>query len=101
MEIEEWINMTAGAKRAMLSYVANHDSMIEKITLNPPVEEKFAFLMTDPKIKQEVSSYFMSRIVDVHKFLKSYPFRKDQETQPLIFQVTDSFVHRNDGTSTP
>ncbi|MGM7701036.1 GNAT family N-acetyltransferase [Pseudalkalibacillus sp. Hm43] len=97
MEIEEWINLNGEAKRAMIDYVSNHDSMVDKITIHPPVHESFAFWMSDPKIKQEISSYFMSRIVDVEKFLKEYPFQKPVDEKPFIFQVTDSFAEWNNG----
>ncbi|WP_349410374.1 enhanced intracellular survival protein Eis [Pseudalkalibacillus sp. SCS-8] len=97
MEIEEWISLTPHAKSTMLQYVANHDSMVRKIKIHPPVEESFAFYMADPKIKQEYSSYFMSRVVDVKGFLEQYPFKGDLE-RSLIFHIEDTFAEWNNGT---
>lgn len=97
MVIDEWVSLTNEAKLHMLDFVSKHDSMLNKITIHPPVDEQFAFLMSDPKIKQEVKSYFMSRVVDVKRFLEEYPFKIEKLNQPIILQVVDSFAEWNNG----
>ncbi|WP_408010855.1 enhanced intracellular survival protein Eis [Pseudalkalibacillus sp. A8] len=97
MEIEEWVSLNEQAKLTMLQYVRNHDSMVDSIKLHPAIDENFEFLMFDPKIKQEISSYFMSRIVDFKKFIESYPFQAIFE-KPLIVHLDDPFAEWNRGT---
>ncbi|MCF6136974.1 GNAT family N-acetyltransferase [Pseudalkalibacillus berkeleyi] len=97
MVIDEWVSLTNEAKLNMLDFVSKHDSMMNKITIHAPVDESFAFLMADPKINQEVNSYFMSRIVDVKSFLEEYPFKVEKLNQPIILQVVDSFAEWNNG----
>ncbi|MCF6410433.1 GNAT family N-acetyltransferase [Pseudalkalibacillus salsuginis] len=97
MEIEEWVSLNEQAKLTMLQYVRNHDSMVDSINLHPAIDENFEFLMFDPKIKQEISSYFMSRIVDFKKFIEAYPFQTEL-VKPLIVHLDDPLAKWNRGT---
>ncbi|WP_261133861.1 enhanced intracellular survival protein Eis [Bacillus sp. Marseille-Q3570] len=97
MEIEEWVSLNEEAKMVMLEFVRNHDSMVDSIQLHPAIDENFEFLMFDPKIKQEISSYFMSRIVDFRQFIKEYPFQVFLE-KPLIIHLDDPLAEWNRGT---
>ena len=58
--------------------------------------EPVAFLLEDSEIIQEVSPYFMARIVDVEKFLATFPF--DEPTFHIRFTVTDRLIEWNNGT---
>ncbi|UJW57014.1 GNAT family N-acetyltransferase [Bacillus sp. A116_S68] len=98
MTIHELIWITPDARNGLMSFISNHDSMIETVSITTAPHERLPFLLPDPKVKHEVSSYFMARIVDVHSFLKEYPFKWDSDAGPLIFHVTDETCEWNNGT---
>jgi predicted acetyltransferase len=85
------------ARRALWKFVANHDSMIDKVTLTAPVDDRLPYLLDDPRIKQEVSTYFMGRIVDVAGFVERYRFAAGGSEKRLTLRVEDAHAPWNDG----
>ncbi|SOC34918.1 GNAT family N-acetyltransferase [Ureibacillus acetophenoni] len=94
--IDEVVYVTEEGRKGIWNFVSAHASMVYnaygKMTGNEPV----AFLLEDSEIIQEVSPYFMARIVDVEKFLERYPF--DEPNFHIRFVVTDRMVEWNNGT---
>lgn len=97
MEIEEIIWADPDARKGLLSYIRNHDSMADTVSIQTAAHEIFPFLLPDPKAKREVSSYFMARIVDCESLLKMYPFQLDK-SQSIIMKVSDRTCEWNEGT---
>ncbi|MBB5174683.1 GNAT family N-acetyltransferase [Texcoconibacillus texcoconensis] len=97
LTVHEWVSSHVEARNALFSFLANHDSMIDTLTINAPVKENLSFSLPDPKIKRDITSYFMARIVDVENFLQQYPFAT-QDKVTLIFHVRDPFCSWNEGT---
>lgn len=94
--IDEIVYLTEESRKGIWNFVSAHTSMVYnaygKTTGNEPV----AFLLEDSEIIQEVSPYFMARIVDVEKFLERYPF--DEPDFHIRFVVKDRLVEWNNGT---
>ena len=94
--LDEIVYLTEEARKGIWNFVSAHMSMVYnaygKTTGNEPV----AFLLEDSEIIQEVSPYFMARIVDVEKFLERYPF--DEPDFHIRFAVKDRLVEWNNGT---
>lgn len=55
-------------------HVADHDSMATTYTGFVRADDPLAFLLDDPRIKQEIQPYFMARIIDVEALLARIPF---------------------------
>ncbi|HWL25756.1 MAG TPA: GNAT family N-acetyltransferase [Ureibacillus sp.] len=94
--IDEIVYLTEESRKGIWNFVSAHTSMVYnaygKTTGNEPV----AFLLEDSEIIQEVSPYFMARIVDVEKFLERYPF--DEPNFHIRFVLKDRMVEWNNGT---
>ncbi|WP_416148880.1 enhanced intracellular survival protein Eis [Salipaludibacillus sp. HK11] len=97
MTVHELIWLDADARRGLWHFISNHDSMIDSVTIHTATHDRLPFLLTDPKVKREVSSYFMARIIDVKEFLAIYPFSLQEGEAPIILHVFDEFCQWNDG----
>lgn len=97
MNIEELIWLDPDARKGLFSFIANHDSMAENISLKLPAHEMTPHLLPDPKVKREVSSYFMARIVDCTALLEQYPFQL-QKNENIILHISDHFCTWNERT---
>ncbi|UCZ54039.1 GNAT family N-acetyltransferase [Bacillus shivajii] len=98
MTIKELISLTPESRDGLWTFIANHDSMIKSVVLKTTPHDGMPFLLDDPKVSREVTSYFMARIVDVKSFLSYVPFKQTDDEKPLIFHVTDEFCEWNHGT---
>ncbi|MEK3720180.1 GNAT family N-acetyltransferase [Paenibacillus sp. FSL H8-0034] len=106
-KIHEMIALNYEAEQALWKFIADHDSMIEKVTLQAPADNRLSFLLDNPRIKQELVPYFMARIVDVVSFLEQFPFAVAddllgtgmRETE-LTLHIRDRHAEWNDGSFT-
>ncbi|WP_165861426.1 GNAT family N-acetyltransferase [Paenibacillus paeoniae] len=96
LNIHEFIYLNEEARSALWSFVGQHDSMIERVVVNAPVDDMLTDLLPDPRVKQEIVPYFMARIVDVEAFIKLYPFTGGEEEQ-FYLKVTDTYAPWNTG----
>ncbi|KGR80112.1 GNAT family N-acetyltransferase [Ureibacillus manganicus] len=94
--IDEVVYLTEEGRKGIWNFVSAHTSMVYNAYGKMQGNEPVAFLLEDSEIIQEVSPYFMARIVDVEKFLERYPF--DEPNFLIRFVVTDRVVEWNNGT---
>jgi predicted acetyltransferase len=97
MNIEELIWLDADARKGLFTFIRNHDSMAERFSIKTGAHDIFSFLLPDPKVKREVASYFMARIVDCPMLLSLVPFQL-QENENIIIHLEDKFCPWNEGT---
>ncbi|WEK54553.1 MAG: GNAT family N-acetyltransferase [Candidatus Cohnella colombiensis] len=97
MTIHEWVNVTETARLALWTYVSNHDSMIDEVVMKAPVEDPLPFLLSNPRIKQEIEPYFMSRIVDAEAFIGEYPWMVSNQDETLVIRLSDKVAAWNEG----
>jgi predicted acetyltransferase len=97
LTVHEWVNATEEARHGLWQFVANHDSMVERLTMIVPTDDPLPFLLPDPRIKQEIVPYFMSRIVDVEAFLAAYPFASADGEDIVTLAVEDEHAPWNSG----
>jgi predicted acetyltransferase len=104
--IHELITLNHEAQLGLWRYIANHDSMIQKVVYMAPSNDSLSFLLDNPRIKQEIEPYFMARVVDVEKLIEQYSFlpsmdRKARwsENKPvsLSIHIHDPYALWNDG----
>lgn len=98
MKVEEFIYFNEESRRGLWNFIRNHDSMIEKVIVPTAIDDKLAFILSDPNVKQEIVTYFMFRIVDVEAFLKQLPLNQLDQAQSLFIHLTDEHAHWNNGT---
>lgn len=98
MNIHEFIFLNEDARQGLWKFISNHDSMIENVSLSAPVHDQLAFLLPNPKFKQEIIPYSMARIVDVAAFLEKYRFNESSKRQTLQIAVQDRQAPWNHGT---
>lgn len=79
----------------LIQFIANHDSMVEKVEMTVPENDNLSFLLNEPRFEQQTKPYFMARIVDVQAFLKQFPFAEEHEQ--ITLHVTDNFLPKNTG----
>ncbi|MFC7371894.1 enhanced intracellular survival protein Eis [Fictibacillus iocasae] len=87
LDVQEMVYVTEAARRALWNFIAQHDSMVDKVKIIAPNDDQLPFLLQNPRITQETHPYFMARIVDVEAFLKQYEF--ENITRPITIAVTD------------
>ncbi|MFC6231513.1 enhanced intracellular survival protein Eis [Paenibacillus allorhizosphaerae] len=95
--VHELVALHHGARLALWRFLADHDSMIDKLKLNAPADDRLPFLLDNPRIKQELVPYFMARIVDVSGFLEKYPFVSGVE-DCVRLEINDAQAAWNNGT---
>ncbi|HLQ71021.1 MAG TPA: GNAT family N-acetyltransferase [Bacillota bacterium] len=85
-----------GGLNLLLSFIGNHDSMAETVEMTVSENDQLSFILDEARFEQKVNPYFMARIVDVHAFLKQFPFAKGEEQ--ITLHVDDDFFPENTGT---
>lgn len=93
--IKEWAYVNVQAQKQLLHFIANHDSMADKVELTVPERDNLPLLLDEPRFEQKLTPYFMARIVDVQQFLQEYPFQDEGE---FTLVVSDEFFPENSGT---
>lgn len=94
----ELVFTTERARRGLWTYLANHDSMVERgIFTYVPMDDAMPYLLQDPRIQQEIIPYFMGRIVDASAFWSQYPFVPAAEETRFTLALTDPYAPWNDG----
>lgn len=71
--------------------------MADRLMMTVPEDDPLPFLLPDPRIRQELQPYFMSRIVDVEGFLAQYPFESGEGEDEVILAVEDEHAPWNRG----
>ena len=100
MHVEEIIYTSYNAWCNLISWMKNHDSMIDYIEMILLPNDPMLFYLHNPRVKESRQAYFMSRIVDLKAFLESYPYEKYTNSCVLHLQVMDEMAPWNDGAWT-
>nr|WP_260986708.1 GNAT family N-acetyltransferase [Paenibacillus xylanexedens] len=95
--IKEIIYLNEEARQGLWTFIANHDSMIQEVTLQAPASDTLAFQLDNPRIQQEIVPYFMARIVSVEQFISQYPFASQDSPVQIVLQVEDTHAPWNEG----
>jgi predicted acetyltransferase len=95
MTIHELVFLNESARKGLWRHIFNHDSMLDQVSLIAPSNDPLPFLLSNPRIKQEIIPYFMARIVDVAAFLQQYPFRSAGLSNSFILHVEDTYAPWN------
>ncbi|MEW9050050.1 MAG: GNAT family N-acetyltransferase [Neobacillus sp.] len=96
MEVEELVALDHEARLGLWNCICQHDSMVETVKMKLASHDPFPYFLSQPKVKTEITPYFMARIVDAEECLRRYPFI--QETDPLFLHLEDSHAPWNNGS---
>ncbi|MET3699100.1 predicted acetyltransferase [Bacillus oleivorans] len=96
-QIKEFMFINEEARTKLWNFVCQHDSMVKKVQIWTFLDDPIDVFLPVAKTA-EVKPYGMVRIVDVHEFLKSYPFQGQLEGLTLL--VDDPFCEWNTGAYT-
>lgn len=97
MDIAEMAFLDETARRGLWRFIANHDSMCEKVKLQAPADDELPFLLPDPRIDQTTTSYFSARIIDFSGFVEQYTFAATGQEERFLVRLTDRTASWNDG----
>ncbi|QYR22808.1 GNAT family N-acetyltransferase [Paenibacillus sp. sptzw28] len=97
MTIHEMVYEDEQARQGLWTYIANHDSMVDKAVLNAPLDDPLPYLLPNPRIGQEIVPYFMARIVDTEEFIRQYQFNEADSERRIILQLSDPYAPWNEG----
>lgn len=103
LAVNEFVFMHETARKALWTYLANHDSMVTGAVLNRvPGDDVLPLLWEDPRFQQETKPFFMARIVNAAEFVGQYAFQAPSEPGGISvgLQLQDSFASWNDGSWT-
>ncbi|WP_159885577.1 GNAT family N-acetyltransferase [Paenibacillus puerhi] len=96
LTVHELVSLNHQAKLGLWRFLADHDSMIERLVWNAPADEPLPFLLDNPRVKQELVPTFMARVVDVPACLERYAFASGQEGA-LLLDIQDQHAPWNQG----
>ena len=96
MKIEEYVALDHEARIGLWNFICQHDSMVERVEMVLSAHDPFPYFLAEPKVKTEITPYFMGRIVNAGEALKSYPFI--QTGAKIFLHLSDEFAPWNAGT---
>jgi predicted acetyltransferase len=97
LKVFEMVFLDERARMAVWKFLANHDSMLDKVTLTAPSGDKLAFLFENPRFPRQQKAFYMGRIVDVKAFLEQYPFLGTGRRERFVLQIGDAHAPWNHG----
>ncbi|MFY0758361.1 GNAT family N-acetyltransferase [Metabacillus dongyingensis] len=98
MTVEEFVPLTTDARIGLWNFICQHDSMIKELEIATYESDPLFFSLNEPRIKAEVTPYFMVRIVDAESLLKNYDFEWSDAVSELVIHLKDQHAPWNNGT---
>ncbi|MCM3549008.1 GNAT family N-acetyltransferase [Alkalihalobacillus clausii] len=95
--VKEMIYNNEEARRGIWNFIGAHFSMVYYVKGKIFTNEPLSFFLEDSEIEEKISPYYMARIVDVERFLASFPFTS-QANGKLTFAISDPLLEWNNGT---
>lgn len=96
MEVEEFVALNKEARYGLWNFICQHDSMVDNVSILTSNHELLPFILHQPKVKMEVTPYFMARVVDAEQCLNKYPF--NNITNKVFLHLEDEHAPWNNGT---
>ncbi|MBM6614771.1 GNAT family N-acetyltransferase [Desemzia sp. RIT804] len=87
LELLDFNAISYESQQSLWQFIQSHTAEVEKIIGEASNQESFGTAFLNPQFQQKIVQDKMIRIVDVERFLRSYPFRKFDE--PLYLNVRD------------
>lgn len=94
--LQEMVYLSHEAFKGLWNFVASHKATFHTYRYKTGEHEKMAYLLENPRIKQELVPSMMARIVNIQQFLMAYPF-KERAPQTFYLKVEDTAASWNTG----
>lgn len=94
--LQEMVYLSHSAFSGLWNFVASHKATFYTYLYKTGESEKIAYLLENPRIKQELVPSMMTRIVNMEQFLLAYPF-KERAPQTVYLKVEDLAAPWNTG----
>lgn len=95
MTVTEFIALTSNARISLWNFICQHDSMVEQVEMTIFERDPLHFMLKEPRIKAELTPYFMARIVDLDSFLAQYDFQWNRIEQSVVLHIEDDLLLDN------
>jgi predicted acetyltransferase len=96
MDVQEFTALNIEAKIGLWNFICQHDSMVETVSILTSNHELLPFILQQPKVKIEITPYFMARIVDAEQCLQKYQF--NDVTDKVFIHLEDEYAPWNNGS---
>ncbi|WHY02257.1 GNAT family N-acetyltransferase [Neobacillus sp. DY30] len=96
MDIQEFITLDNEARAGLWNFICQHDSMVDQVSILTSNHEVLPFILPQPKVKTEVTPYFMARIVDAEQCLQKYKF--NDGNGKVFIHLEDEYAPWNNGS---
>lgn len=97
LDVRDLAGVDRAAERALLGFLADHDSQVETVRVGGPLAEDLLDLVPDPEeIETGVEPGPMVRFADAERGLAGLSWPADADVR-LVLAVTDALVDHNDG----
>ncbi|MEH7072883.1 GNAT family N-acetyltransferase [Neobacillus drentensis] len=96
MEVQELVALDHEARIGLWNFMCQHDSMVDKVTIQLTSQDPFPYFLKQPNVKIELHPYFMARVVDAEECLRRFPFLHENES--LFLHLEDSHAAWNNGS---
>jgi predicted acetyltransferase len=96
LDVQDLAGVDHAAERALLGFLATHDSQVDAVRMHGPLAGDLHELVPDPgEIDVETLVGSMVRLTDVARGLESLPWPTDVEDR-FVLDVSDPLLDRND-----
>jgi predicted acetyltransferase len=96
MDVQEFTALNIEAKIGLWNFICQHDSMVETVSILTSNHELLPFILQQPKVKIEITPYFMARIVDAEQCLQKYQF--NDVSDKVFIHLEDEYAPWNNGS---
>jgi predicted acetyltransferase len=97
MKIQEFVYTGEDSRGGLWQFIANHDSKVKHLSFQAPMDDPFAYTLSEPGMTQEIHPNFMLRIVDVGSFLAQFQFVPVPEDETMTIALWDEHAAWNRG----
>jgi predicted acetyltransferase len=98
MTVEEFVALNGEARSGLWNFVCQYDSIVKELEITTHERDPLLFSLPEPRVKAELTPYFMVRIVDVESFLNQYPFDWSKGRDSVVLHISDTFAPWNNRT---
>jgi predicted acetyltransferase len=96
LDVLEFVALNQEARAGLWNFICQHDSMVDTVSLLTSNHELLPFILQQPKVKTEVTPYFMARIVDAEQCLQKYQF--SNVSDQVFIHLEDQYAPWNNGS---
>lgn len=94
--IKELVYLDYHAYDALWGFIASHNGSFSYFEYSAGINQNQSYLLSNPRIKQEIIPSMMVRIVNMKRFIEKFNFTSEIDN-PLYLKVKDEVAPWNDG----